>query len=64
MVPCTDKLENKLQILNRRETERLVRFLCTRNPFSKDNTSLRSIVLGVVAHKSVNVDRRHRAEDP
>jgi len=39
-----------------KNTEQLVCFLRTRNPFCKDDTSLRSIVSGVVAHKSVNIE--------
>ena len=43
-----------------KDTEKLDRFLHTRNPFSKEDISLRSIVSGVVANESVNVDH---AED-
>jgi len=39
-----------------KNTEQLVCFLRTRNPFCKDDTSLRSIVSGVVAHESVNIE--------
>ena len=39
-----------------KDTEQLVSFLRRRNPFSKDDTSLRTIVSGVVAHESVNVE--------